>query len=183
MPYRVTKEPFDCLFAMAKQTREVARPLPRLTGAHLFRAVQVRSGGLHLMVPLTDVDSFHLLPLIRPVPGMKPWLLGLSSIRNELVTLSYLPGFMEALETELSSDSRLMVKGQYGLVVDEVDGLMSMPISTLEEGVPEDMNTAYIPYLKGQVRIKDRCIGVLDIDAITSAHAFEQVGIDEGQIK
>ena len=83
--------------------------------------------GEHLLaLPIDSVGEILDLPQYSSVPGSKPWILGLSNVRGNLVTVCDLLWFLSGIRSPLSMRSRLIVtniqKHPIGLIVDEVLG-------------------------------------------------------------
>ena len=88
--------------------------------------VVFRLGEHRLALPIDSVGEILDLPQYSSVPGSKPWILGLSNIRGNLVTVCDLMWFLTGIRSPLSMRSRLVVtniqKHPIGLIVDEVLG-------------------------------------------------------------
>ncbi len=88
--------------------------------------VVFRLGEHQLALPIDNVGEILDLPPFSSVPGSKPWILGLSNIRGNLVTVCDLLWFLSGIRSPLSMRSRLIVtnfqKHPIGLIVDEVLG-------------------------------------------------------------
>ena len=88
--------------------------------------VVFRMGDHRLALPIDSVGEILDLPQFSTVPGSKPWILGLSNIRGNLVTVCDLMWFLSGIRSPLSMRSRLVVtnirKHPIGLIVDEVLG-------------------------------------------------------------
>ena len=73
-----------------------------------------------------QVHEFLPVPAFTPVPGTKPWILGLANIRGDLLTVVDLPQFLQGKRSEITMRTRLLVatlRGRpVGLLVDEVFG-------------------------------------------------------------
>ena len=65
-------------------------------------------------------------PQATPVPGAKPWILGLANVRGELLTVVDLAGYLSGTPTRQGGSIRLLSaslgKAPIGLMVDEVFG-------------------------------------------------------------
>ena len=65
-------------------------------------------------------------PQSTPVPGAKPWIVGLANVRGELLTVVDLSWFLTGVRTPLTARSRLLAtnlnKAPIGLLIDEVFG-------------------------------------------------------------
>ena len=88
--------------------------------------VVFRLSDFKLAVTIESVSEILDLPVFSPVPGSKPWVLGLSNVRGNLVTVCDLYWYLTNVRTPLTTRSRLIVadlQGKpMGLLVDEVYG-------------------------------------------------------------
>ena len=65
-------------------------------------------------------------PQATPVPGAKPWIVGLANVRGDLLTVIDLARYLDGVRTPIRSSSRLLAttlnKAPIGLLIDEVFG-------------------------------------------------------------
>ena len=88
-------------------------------------------------------------PPSTPVPGAKPWIIGLANVRGELLTIVDLSWYLSGTRTPLTGESRLLSstlnKAPIGLLVDEVYGQRhfldsdSVPAELPEDSVLADI--------------------------------------------
>jgi twitching motility protein PilI len=76
-----------------------------------------------------NIDRIHeILPLPQstPVPGAKPWVLGLANVRGTLLTIVDLNWFLTGVRSPITPGSRLLAaslhKAPVGLLIDEIYG-------------------------------------------------------------
>jgi twitching motility protein PilI len=76
-----------------------------------------------------DIDRINeILPVPQPtpVPGTKPWIIGLANVRGALLTIVDLPWFLSGERSVITARSRLLAsmlqKAPIGLLIDEVFG-------------------------------------------------------------
>ena len=93
-----------------------------------------------------NIDQIHEIlpiPTSTPVPGAKPWIIGLANVRGSLLTVVDLVWFLTGVRSPVTQRSRLLAtylnKTPIGLMIDEVFGqrhfLDSDAVST---ELPED---------------------------------------------
>lgn len=72
---------------------------------------------------VTEILSF---PQATPVPGAKPWILGLANVRGSLLTVVDLAWYLTGVRSPVTARSRLLTtvlnKAPIGLLIDEVLG-------------------------------------------------------------
>ena len=85
-----------------------------------------RIGDVNLACNTKQVKEFLPVPALTPVPGTKPWILGLANIHGELLTTVDLSWFLHGERSEVNMRTRLLaasLRGRpVGLMVDEVYG-------------------------------------------------------------
>ena len=83
-------------------------------------------GDSRLACNIDRIGEILPCPQSTPVPGAKPWIIGLANVRGELLTLVDLSWYLSGVRTPLTNSSRLLSaslnKAPIGLIVDEVHG-------------------------------------------------------------
>jgi len=91
-----------------------------------WAGVIFRIGDSRLACNVKQVHQFLPVPSYTPVPGTKPWILGLANVGGDLLTIVDLAWFLNGKRSMLSMRTRLLVatlRGRpIGLLVDEVFG-------------------------------------------------------------
>ncbi len=91
-----------------------------------WAGVIFRIGNLRLACNVKQVHEFLPIPDFTPVPGTKPWILGLANVRGDLMTIIDLAWFLKGKRSTVSMRTRLLaatLRGRpVGLLVDEVFG-------------------------------------------------------------
>lgn len=91
-----------------------------------WAGVIFRIGDARLACSIKQVHEFLPIPAFAPVPGSKPWILGLANVRGDLLTVVDLAWFLNGERSEVSMRTRLLaasLRGRpVGLLVDEVFG-------------------------------------------------------------
>ncbi len=84
------------------------------------------SAMIALACNVKQVHEFLPIPAFTPVPGTKPWILGLANVRGDLLTIVDLAWFLNGKRSTVSMRTRLLaatLRGRpIGLLVDEVFG-------------------------------------------------------------
>lgn len=98
-----------------------------MAGQDYWAGVAVRVGDVRFMVAQSQVREVVELPGYSRVPGGKPWLLGVSNIRGELIPVVNIKSLLFEEATALGLNSRVVVvrhdKSSVGFLVDRVEGL------------------------------------------------------------
>src|SRR5210317_1197593 len=91
-----------------------------------WAGVIFRIGKVRLACNTKQVHEFLPLPTFTPVPGTKPWILGLANVRGDLLTVVDLAWFLSGRRSAITMRTRLLaasLRGRpVGLLVDEVFG-------------------------------------------------------------
>jgi twitching motility protein PilI len=92
---------------------------------------------------ISRISEILPCPQSTPVPGAKPWIIGLSNVRGELLTVVDLAWFLTGVRTPLTARSRLLTttlnKAPLGLLIDEVFGQRHfLDSDAIDAGLPED---------------------------------------------
>ena len=91
-----------------------------------WAGVIFRIGDVRLACNMEQVHEFLPLPAFTPVPGTKPWILGLANVHGDLLTIIDLAWYLHGERSKVSMRTRLLaasLRGRpIGLLVDEVFG-------------------------------------------------------------
>lgn len=83
-------------------------------------------GDSRLACNIDRISEILPCPQSTPVPGAKPWIIGLANVRGELLTVVDLSWYLTGVRTPLTNSSRLLAaslnKAPIGLLIDEVFG-------------------------------------------------------------
>lgn len=140
-----------------------------------WAGVIFRLGEDHLVCSVDHIHEFLPLPTVTPVPGAKPWLLGLSNIRGDLMTVVDLAGFLTGERSPTTMRTRLLtasLRGRpIGLMVDEVFGQRHFAASA--SGKPDiDGDSPLGPYVRKQYRSGKEAWNEVDLDTLFSTPDF-----------
>lgn len=110
---------------------------------HEWSGVTFALGKSRLTCNIDRIHEILPVPASTPVPGAKPWIIGLANVRGSLLTIVDLVWFLTGVRSPVTQRTRLLAaylhKAPIGLVIDEVFGqrhfLDSDAVSTQ---LPED---------------------------------------------
>ncbi len=140
-----------------------------------WAGVIFRIGNLRLACNVKQVHEFLPIPDFTPVPGTKPWILGLANVRGDLLTIVDLAWFLKGKTSTVSMRTRLLaatLRGRpVGLLVDEVFGQRHF--------VSNEGKSTHLPkasplknYVHMQYRSGKDVWQELDLDSLFSASEF-----------
>lgn len=91
-----------------------------------WSGITFRLGGERLACNINRVSEILPCPQATPVPGAKPWIVGLANVRGELLTVIDLVRYLSGVRTPVTGSSRLLAtslnRAPIGLMIDEVFG-------------------------------------------------------------
>lgn len=91
-----------------------------------WSGITFRLGEARLACDSDRVYEILSLPQSTPVPGAKPWILGLANVRGAILTIVDLAWFLTGKRSAITVRSRLLAsqlhKAPVGLLIDEVFG-------------------------------------------------------------
>lgn len=129
--------PFELLLALESSIRD------RAAGAReSWVGLAFRAGEHWLISPRSEVREVVTPPDATPVPGSRPWLLGVANLRGSVMTLVDLPACLGNEASTIRRASRVLVcpgdDGPTGFLVNEVAGYRRFsPVDQCHEMLPE----------------------------------------------
>jgi twitching motility protein PilI len=100
-------------------------------------------GDSQLACNIDRISEILPCPQSTPVPGAKPWIIGLANVRGELLTVVDLSWYLTGVRTPVTNSSRLLAaslnKAPIGLLIDEVFGQRHfLDSDSVSAGLEED---------------------------------------------
>ena len=140
-----------------------------------WAGVIFRIGDARLACSIEQVHEFLPIPAFTPVPGTKPWILGLANVRGDLLTIVDLAWFLNGQRSAISMRTRLLtasLRGRpVGLLVDEVFGQRNFVID--EGKKPRLPKTSPLKnFVNKQYRSGNDVWQALDLDILFSTSDF-----------
>lgn len=91
-----------------------------------WSGVTFRLNDARLACNIDRIGEVLSCPQATPVPGAKPWIIGLANVRGELLTVIDLARFLTGVRSPITASSRLLAaslnRAPIGLLIDEVYG-------------------------------------------------------------
>lgn len=140
-----------------------------------WSGVIFRIGTTRLACNIDIVSEFLPLPSYTPVPGTKPWILGLANVRGDLLTIVDLSWYLNNERTPVTMRSRLLtatLRGRpIGLLVDEVFGQRQFVSNDGKQSdLPEESPIKH--YVQHQYRSGSDVWQELDIEKLFTTPEF-----------
>lgn len=128
-----------------------------------------RVGGEFVGYPAAQAAGVTRLGHWVPVPDTHPALLGIATVRGKLLPV-YLPHALLGLARPEAGPESLVVLArdatfEFGLLVDEVRALLSVPLARLHP-VPQGIEAGRASLLTGHFQRADASVFCLDVSAI-----------------
>ena len=172
------KSPFEILAGYERRSLAHADvgTSGQAAAATMWRGVGFRVGDHHLVSSLTEVNEILSFPVVTRVPGARDWLLGVASVRGNLMPLIDLKGFLSGEATSLSDSSRVLLVrqsgGSVGLLVDEVVGQRNFSAEQRNRDASAD--AAFARYVVEHYTLGDTLWGHFSVAALVRANEFAQ---------
>lgn len=126
-----------------------------------------------MAIPLQSATEIGHRPLITPLPNLPDWVLGVSNIRGEIVSIVDLKSFLGLPSHGVLRDRRFVITHtpdmKVGLVVDRImDILTGEKITTdIQESPYEEGEIS--TYISGIIATEDNVMNILDIDKLLTS--------------
>lgn len=134
--------PFETLTSLATRSRSAARGLPAQVAIKPhWSGVGFHLLGQRMIAPMGEVAEMLAVPPATRLPGVRPWMLGISNVRGRLMPLVDLEMFFHGHVHGFRRQRRVLVleAGELytGLVVNEVHGMQHFPVDAYSSDTPE----------------------------------------------
>lgn len=143
MNQSVNRTPFEILAQYERQSLAHASDTrDKFDAPGLWRGIGFRVGSRLLVSGIDEINELLAVPVLTPVPGTLPWLLGVANVRGNLVPVVDFSRFLFGERTQNTDRSRLLIVRQGGghvaLLVDEVFGQRTVDEEQRREAGRED---------------------------------------------
>jgi twitching motility protein PilI len=139
----VNQTPYEILARYEQRSLAHASEVQdQLDAPGLWRGIGFRVGSRLLVSGIDEINELLAVPVLTPVPGTQPWLLGVANVRGNLVPVIDFGRYLFDERTQHSDRTRLLVVRQGGgsvaLLVDEVFGQRTVDEEQRREAGRED---------------------------------------------
>jgi twitching motility protein PilI len=143
--------------------------------AEEWSGVTFSLGGLRLACNIDRISEILPCPQVTPVPGAKPWIIGLANVRGELLTVIDLARFLTGVRSPITASSRLLAaslnRAPIGLLIDEMYGQRHfLDIDAVAADLPED--SPLLSVVGKQHSLGSETWHELDLDRLFSTSEF-----------
>jgi twitching motility protein PilI len=186
MHYQQPNTPFETLLDVKRAILSHAKGLPyheisvdNWVGVSFLTDQQV------LLAQLEEVVEIMRVPELAPVPGVKPWLLGMTTSRGELFPVTDLSGFLTGKPSLLTLHSRILVISYHeeyaGILVDRVLGLQRIASENRKKEWSATINEL-TPFISGAFVNEHVELPIISCKAIMQHPQFRDVALREDEI-
>lgn len=162
----------------------------QLDAPGLWRGVGYRIGSRRLASDFDEVLEILPLPQATPVPGARPWLLGLANVRGNLLPVVDLKQFLEGERTVLHEGQRMLLVRQSGgdvaVLIDELFGQRSFNESQLDPDAAQASGLAdgrYSHFIDQAYRLDEHIWGVFSLDRLARTPEFRHAALDTPRVE
>lgn len=131
-------------------------------------------------VPLENVLELQRLPRITPLPSVPNWLLGVTNLRGEILSVVDLRSLLGLSPAESSAVSQRLVVVRStaeeiatGWIVDRMIGVRRLAVDDIQPSSTLTVGAA-VRFLSGIVDYEDQLIAVLDVNRVLSSPEMRQ---------
>ncbi len=158
-----------------------SRPLPaQVDYVPLIPAISFSLLGHDWAIPLDQVAELIEVHDCTPLPGVKPWVVGVSNLRGRLLPIIDFAQFLGGQLSPMSRLQRIVVLDRQdifvGLVVDELKGMKYFS-SDAYEADNQNIEGSLKPFVPGFYRADDTQILLFSPDALIESQSFQDVAL------
>lgn len=156
-----------------EETPDSAEPTAGRDAGRYGRYLLFSQGQARYAVPITQVLEVASVPALTPVPHTPAWLLGVTNLRGEILSVIDLGAFLGGEGGESGGGRMLVVRGDNdepytGVVVDAVLGQTTFATSTVSQPAAP-IEDPVMSFLDGVVEARGEAVGVLDLKRVAVA--------------
>ena len=153
----MAKKPFKVLAGLAEKSRQSAKGLPqKIESVPRWRGLGFVTQGTQFVAPMGQITEMMEVPSYTRLPGVQPWVVGLSNVRGRLLPLFDLAMFLGGQLGQQKRNHRVLVLETEelfsGLIVERALGMQHFELAHFDENVSETMSPAVQHYLGGSYR-------------------------------
>lgn len=145
-------EPYQALVDLAQRSLSTAQGLPAQVDIKPhWSGIGFKLAEHHFVAPMGEVAEIMAEPPSTRLPGVQPWVRGVSNVRGRLLPLIDLESFFGgALGNRKSRRVLALELGDLysGLIVSEVFGMQHIPVDSFRDEIPEPIDSLQ-PFLAG----------------------------------
>lgn len=147
----------------------------KLEAPGLWRGIGFRVGSRLLLSGIDEINELLAVPVLTPVPGTRPWLLGVANVRGNLVPVIDFARFLFGERTQHTERTRLLVvrqgSGNVALLVDEVFGQRTVD-EEQRQGAEREEDPRLMRFVEN--RVGEQQLAIFSMNRLVRAPDFRQ---------
>lgn len=137
-------------------------------------------GGHKYIIPIADVSEVLAVEALTTIPRSPTWLVGISNVRGNLITLLDLHEFVfgEPMQEKYNTKRMLLVKQEthhYGLIIDSIIGMKSFDADHGIDEVPESFDYDHIDHISAFYSSGEEWYAALSIQSLLADERFSEL--------
>ena len=151
----------------------------RKLAAALTKCVLAKVGGNDLAIRMENVIEILTPPKITYVPNVPDWVVGVTNLRGDVVSVCDLRLFLGLERPATDADHRVVVvrslrdETTTGLVVDAVEGIRGLSMANLPPAAV-DLPERLAPFVVGLIQDEPRIRLAFDVERLLASAAMRQ---------
>ncbi|MEM9101636.1 MAG: chemotaxis protein CheW [Pseudomonadota bacterium] len=174
-------DPFEVLLDIEHRSKTIGGASPTQEEMERFwTGVGFKLNGKRYVTPLDEVSEILIMPHYTKVPGVKPWVKGISNVRGTLLPVMDLNGFLGFGMKHANKRQRILVVNHdntvSGIIVDEVLGLQHFEdFELVNEAI--EVDSPVQSFVSGAFQRNDERWLIFSLYTLAENPAFLQVAI------
>jgi purine-binding chemotaxis protein CheW len=157
----------------AKNDEETQQPM-RVQSEEHRQYIRFLLDNILLAIPLGSALEIGHRPEVTPLPNLPEWILGVSNIRGEIISVVDLSGFFQrSSELDDKASHLVILQNQtmkVGVLVDRVMGILTLDhIDTSIQRSPYRDNGGVSAFVAGVALSGDDLVNIMDVDKLLSS--------------
>jgi purine-binding chemotaxis protein CheW len=155
------------------------RAARRKLAASQTKCVLARVGGNDLAIRMANVIEILTPPPITFVPNVPEWVVGVTNLRGDVVSVCDLRIFLDMERPAGDADFRVVVvrslrdETATGLVVDAIEGIRGLSLANLPPPAV-DLSDKLAPFVTGLIHDEQRIRLAFDVERLLASPALRQ---------
>lgn len=172
--------PYQLLASIASRSLQVAAGLPAQEEVQSYwSGIAFTLAGSNYVAPMDEVYEILSVQGFTRLPGVKPWMFGVSNVRGRLVPIIDMAMFLGERSQQSYRNKRILIieneEFLYGLVVDSVEGMQHFPMDSYSEQSPPEVSAQILPFVQGHYTRDNRVWAVFSMHELVTSSEFMQV--------